>query len=80
MLYKFIFLSTLFSVAMRWLLQIVLSNVYLCAGAKFSFLKSAKAHRKKNKMGGLWIPAARIMSYHFLFQLLGLFFSAEAEI
>lgn len=53
MLYKFIFLSTLFSVAMRWLLQIVLSNVYLCAGAKFSFLKSAKAHRKKNKMGGL---------------------------
>lgn len=35
------------SVAMRWLLQIVLSNVYLCEGVKFSFLKTVKAHRKK---------------------------------
>lgn len=36
----------IFPVAMRWLL-IVLSNVSLCEGVKFSFLKTAKTHREK---------------------------------
>lgn len=66
---------------MRWLsVAAVLRNVYLCAGAKLNFLKAAKAHRKKNKIWDLWIEAARIMSYHCLFQLLDLFFCEETEI